>query len=587
MSAPRAAGISMRLVVGFVFLALTIIGTGWLVEWQQQGTYWVTHTLRVENELASVFSILEDRKSATQQFLLTGDDGPLLRANKAVADIPVRLSDLARQVADNPRQVAAVQDLRVQSMALLSALGEERAVSFHADPHRAAAAAALAQMRMDALRRTISQMRSDEERLLAQRESHAAEILLMARIARAICVLAILVLAGVAFIENHQRLADATALGEELARHVALLEAEAAVRAKAEAQVRQLQKMESIGQLTGGIAHDFNNMLAVVLGSLEMAKHRIGREQDKVEACIDNAVEGARRAAQLTSRLLAFSRQQPLEPQPLDANKLVGGISELLRRTIGEQFRVETVLAGGLWRAHADPAQLESAILNLCVNARDAMPDGGRLTIETANGHLDDAYVAAHQEVTAGQYVVVSVTDTGTGMPQEVVERAFEPFYTTKGVGKGTGLGLSQVYGFLKQSGGHVKIYSEPGHGTTVKLYLPRYAGEAEAVVTARMDSQFAMARGEGEIVLVVEDENQVREVCAETLRELGYTVVQAGRCHPGSGTAGPAAARRSAFHRYRYARHERQAARGKNPRKPAGPASALHDGLYPQRRHP
>ncbi len=186
---------------------------------------------------------------------------------------------------------------------------------------------------------------------------------------------------------------------------------------------------------------------------------------------IDNALEGARRGALLTARLLAFSRQLPLEPRALDVNKLVARMSEMLRHTIGEQLRVETVLAGGLWPAFVDPSQLENAILNLVINARDAMPEGGRLTVETSNAHLDDAYAVAHSEAAAGQYVLVSVTDMGMGMPADVIERVFDPFFTTKGVGKGTGLGLSQVHGFIKQSGGHVKIYSEPGVGTTVRLY--------------------------------------------------------------------------------------------------------------------
>ena len=268
-------------------------------------------------------------------------------------------------------------------------------------------------------------------------------------------------------------------------------------------------------------------MLAIVLGSLDLAKRRLKGDVVKAEACIDNAIEGAQRAAQLTGRLLAFSRQQPLEPRALDANKLVGGMSELLRRTIGENLWVETVLAGGLWRTYADAAQLESAILNLCVNARDAMPDGGKLTIETSNAHLDDAYAATHGDVAAGQYVMVSVTDTGTGMPADVIERAFDPFYTTKGVGKGTGLGLSQVHGFVKQSGGHVKIYSESGVGTTVKIYMPRHLGAEEIVEAPAEVTATPRAQGE-EIILVVEDEERVRHISVDTLRELGYTVVQA-----------------------------------------------------------
>jgi signal transduction histidine kinase/CheY-like chemotaxis protein len=319
-------------------------------------------------------------------------------------------------------------------------------------------------------------------------------------------------------------------LEDRIRDRTSALERQIAEREEAEAQVRQLQKIESIGQLTGGIAHDFNNMLAVVIGSLQMARRRKG-DPVRVAKCIDSAEEGAKRAAQLTARLLAFSRQQPLDPEPLDANKLVSSMSELLRRTLGEQVRIETVLSGGLWRTFADPVQVESALINLAVNARDAMPEGGRLTIETANVDLDDRYARSNLDVEAGQYVMLSVTDTGTGMPEQVISRAFDPFYTTKGLGKGTGLGLSQVYGFVKQSGGHVALYSEIGHGTTVKVYLPRYNGtimDAEAVAAS---DEVPTAVGD-EIVLVVEDQSEVRHVSVDALRELGYTVVHASDGH-------------------------------------------------------
>ena len=297
---------------------------------------------------------------------------------------------------------------------------------------------------------------------------------------------------------------------------------------KAETQIRQMQKMESIGQLTGGIAHDFNNMLAIVIGSLDIARRRMNDDPKKALTFIDNARDGATRAASLTSRLLAFSRQQPLAPELLDANKLVANMSELLRRTIGEGVKIETVLAGGLWRTMADPGEVENALVNLCVNARDAMLDGGRLTIETANTHLDDAYAASQGDVAVGQYVMICVSDTGSGMPPEVIDRAFDPFYTTKAIGKGTGLGLSQVYGFIKQSGGHVRIYSEIGHGTTVKIYLPRWFGP-EVVRTPAPYRDGAFLRGDpGEIVLVVEDEAGVRNISVDALRELGYTVIHA-----------------------------------------------------------
>lgn len=313
----------------------------------------------------------------------------------------------------------------------------------------------------------------------------------------------------------------------ELNSALETLQLEVAEREKAEAQVRHMQKIESIGQLTGGIAHDFNNMLAVVLGSLEIAKRRMKTDPDRAMAGIENAEEGARRAAVLTSRLLAFSRQQPLAPEPVDANKLVSRMSELLRQTLGEQIEIETVLAGGLWKTHIDPPQLENAILNLCVNARDAMPEGGKLTIETHNCRLDEGYSASHPDVVAGQYVLVGVTDTGTGMSPEIIERAFDPFYTTKEVGKGTGLGLSQVHGFVKQSGGHITIYSEQDEGTTVKIYLPRYFGEADEIGPSMSSAQMPVAQ-DGEVVLVVEDETQVRQVSTELLRDLGYGVIEA-----------------------------------------------------------
>jgi PAS domain S-box-containing protein len=299
-------------------------------------------------------------------------------------------------------------------------------------------------------------------------------------------------------------------------------------REAAEQALRQAQKMEAIGQLTGGIAHDFNNMLAIIVGSLDLLSRRMVATDPRARRYLDAATEGARRAATLTQRLLAFARQQPLNPKVIDANQLVAGLSELLRRSIGTDIRLETVLAGGLWQSFADPNQLESALLNLAVNARDAMPEGGRLTIETQNAHLDTRYAAAHFGVQAGQYVLVAVTDTGTGMTPEVLDKAFDPFFTTKGVGKGTGLGLSQVYGFVKQSGGHIKIYSEPGQGTTVKLYLPRLQSAETEVSTGEAEHHLFALGEHNEIVLVVEDEPAVRQFSADALVELGYQVLEA-----------------------------------------------------------
>ena len=310
------------------------------------------------------------------------------------------------------------------------------------------------------------------------------------------------------------------------------LEAENEARRRAEESLRQAQKMEAIGQLTGGVAHDFNNLLTIVLGGLDAIGRRLPElapspAVERIARSHDMAIQGVQRAATLTSRLLAFSRQQALAPLALDANKLVAGICDFLRQTLGEAVSLETVLAGGLWRTSADPNQLENAILNLALNARDAMPDGGKLTIETANCYLDQAYVDALSEpVEEGQYVMIAVADTGGGMDRATRERAFDPFFTTKGVGKGTGLGLSQVYGFVRQSDGHVRIYSEEGEGTTVKIYLRREYGEGDAA--EQPPAADGAARAAGETILVVEDDDNLRSYTTDILTELGYRVLQA-----------------------------------------------------------
>ncbi len=310
---------------------------------------------------------------------------------------------------------------------------------------------------------------------------------------------------------------------------------EIAHRTQAEESLRQSQKMEAIGHLTGGVAHDFNNLLTVIGGGVEtlqrmLATVPLGSDEVRVRRALGMIAQGATRAATLTHRLLAFARRQTLDPRPLDANKLVAGMSELLRRTLGESVALETVLAGGLWRTALDANQLENALLNLAVNARDAMPNGGKLTIETANTYLDEAYAAAHDDVAVGQYVMIAVSDTGLGMDERILERVFEPFFTTKDIGQGTGLGLSQVYGFIKQSNGHVKLYSEEGQGTVVKLYLPRLlSGRPEGKVKTE---ETRVPNGQGETVLVVEDEPAVREHSVASLRELGYRVLAASDGH-------------------------------------------------------
>jgi signal transduction histidine kinase/CheY-like chemotaxis protein len=308
---------------------------------------------------------------------------------------------------------------------------------------------------------------------------------------------------------------------------LAVLEGEVARREQAEGALRQSQKMEAVGRLTAGIAHDFNNHLTVISSNIELLKRRLSADDEGQGRLADAAMQGVQRAATLTHRLLAFSRQQPLDPEPLDAGQLVAGMSDLLRRTLGEGIAIETVLAGGLWQTRVDANQLENALLNLAVNARDAMPDGGTLTIETANAQLDEAYAALHADVKAGQYVLLAVGDTGTGMSVATIAKAFEPFFTTKPLGQATGLGLSMVYGFVSQSGGHVKIDSEPGRGSTVRLYLPRYIRQDQAS-TAVPQTPAGVSRATGETILVVEDDEAVRRTAVEALREMGYVVLEA-----------------------------------------------------------
>ena len=487
----------------------------------------VNHTLDVQRRITSVLSVLQDAETGQRGYLLTGDAKYLDPFEGARRRLTVEINALARDVADNAPQ----RDAALALEPLINAKFQE--LDHTVDLRRTGdVEAAMAIVRSDAGRQTMDQLRSRiadmgraEGQLLTRRAeegktySYLASALLLG--------LTLVIIAGLALglwrarrmtVVLRQARDDAEAARETMAEEVR-------AREKVEGQMRQMQKIDAIGQLTGGIAHDFNNMLAIVIGNLELARRRID-DRPKVLQAIEHALAGATRGATLTKRLLAFSRQQALEPQILDLNKLVGGMSELLTRTIGENISIETVQGGGLWKTFVDPGEIESAILNLAINARDAMPDGGRLTIETSNAHLDDYYAQMNPDAKAGQYVLVCVSDTGTGMPPEVIAKAFDPFFTTKAVGKGTGLGLSQIHGFIKQSGGHVRIYSEPGAGTTVKMYLPRRKGEETQAALSRTAADTAAPEGSpDQLILVVEDEEGVRRMSVETLRSLGYTV--------------------------------------------------------------
>ena len=335
-------------------------------------------------------------------------------------------------------------------------------------------------------------------------------------------MLALAAQAAVAF-DNARLFQEAQTANANLERRVTERTAELAQTHEA---LRQAQKMEAVGQLTGGIAHDFNNLLAGITGSLEIIERRL--EQGRMEGIgrfISGAQTSAQRAAALTQRLLAFSRRQTLDPKATDVNRLVFGMEDLISRTVGPSIKVEVVGAGGLWPAKVDAAQLEGALLNLAINARDAMPTGGRLTIETANKWLDDR-AARERDLPQGQYLSICVTDTGTGIPSHIVDRIFDPFFTTKPIGQGTGLGLSMIHGFVSQSGGQVRVYTEPNQGTTMCVYLPRYTGE----LTDEQDdfNNCITKSGAGETVLVIDDEATVRMLIVEILREAGYAALEA-----------------------------------------------------------
>jgi signal transduction histidine kinase len=299
-----------------------------------------------------------------------------------------------------------------------------------------------------------------------------------------------------------------------------------AERKQLEEQLRQAQKMDAVGQLTGGVAHDFNNVLAVILGNLGLAQSKLEAGSDLAKF-LTPAVAATERGATLTHRLLAFARKQTLEVQDIDVGVLLDGMDDMLRRSLGEDIEIEVDKAAALWPCEVDPGQLEQALLNLAINARDAMPEGGRLILETSNTQLDESYAAEHVEVVPGDYVLLAVSDSGSGMTPEIQEQIFDPFFTTKEVGKGTGLGLSMVFGFVKQSGGHIAVYSEPGEGTTFKLYLPRSGAEAAAPLAAVTAA--APLGKPGETVLVVEDDADLRNLVEVMLEDLGYAAFMAG----------------------------------------------------------
>jgi signal transduction histidine kinase len=515
----------------FGCLVAAIGGAAISLQKQVAAQTWVEHTLYVRTALLQTLSTLQDAETGQRGFLLTGNEIFLEPFRNADRTIGERLGALEQAVFDNAQQMQRLKRLRSVVADRLAAL-QKRIEERGATPDATLADRLKVGKRlMDEARSIIAEMLAEEERLLTTRNAEVRWTVTLTQIGVAGALLSA-ALFGWATLKDRQRQV-AELQTANVALRIALKQAaeESERRERVESQLRQAQKMQAVGQLTGGLAHDFNNMLAVIVGCLNLLKRKMARGEIDKDSLIDKAMECVDRAAALTHRLLAFSRQQPLAPQTVDANKLVGGMAEMIRRTLGETINVETVLASGVWRIHVDPNQLESAILNLAVNARDAMNDEGKVTIETSNAYIDDNYAREHAEVKEGQYVLVAVSDSGTGMPPETIAKAFEPFFTTKGPGKGTGLGLNQVFGFVKQSGGHIKIYSEIGQGTTVKIYLPRFVGEGEIAGPRREPGAAGMAfRGSPEtLILVVEDEDRMRSIAVAMFQDLGYSVLAAG----------------------------------------------------------
>jgi len=517
--------LNRSLAVTTVLAALIVAAAFWLGARSKSDDAWVRHSLEVRAQLTRILSLVQSAETGQRGYLLTGQELYLGPYRTGLDQLPVslqHLKDLVSDDLDRQQTLAHLHDLIGQKLAEIGSTLDAYKAG-HKDMALAIVNSDNGFELMQEIRRVVETMQAKEDSLLRERQSLAArsEMLLQAGVAVAfvlICAIGLLIArftrsSFAALTDARDRVALANRqLLDQIAR-----------REAAESQLRQAQKMEALGQLTGGIAHDFNNMLGVIMGALDLVKRRIAKGDYGVERFIDAATIASERAATLTQRLLAFARQQPLSPQPLDANKMIANMSDLLQSTLGEQIHIETVTAAGLWTVHADSQQLENAILNIALNGRDAMPDGGKLTIETANAYLDDAYCAQNPEVQPGQFVLIAITDTGVGMPPDVAARAFDPFFTTKPAAKGTGLGLSQVYGFIKQSSGHIKVYSEPGAGTTMKIYLPRRIGDAREI--KRTTAGPMRTGNRSEIILVVEDDPLMRRLASEALHELGYTV--------------------------------------------------------------
>ena len=486
----RLATLSIAAVVAvFGGLSLTTVNSA------RQAERWLAHTEATIDESRALLASMVDAETGERGYLISGDEIYLAPYREAQIAVPQHFARMKELTVDNPAQQARlerVEDLLKTKLQIIRDAGDARG--------HGRAVPLIDKVVMDKLRVSVNLFEEEENKIFRMRASTLDE--------RYVLILGCLGLFTL-FI------AAGTGFGIRKFKEIE-------VRARAaEDMAQQTQKMDTIGQLSGGIAHDFNNILQAVMTNLDLASRKLGPDQ-AASNFIQTAMAGLEKGAKLTGQLLSFARRQPLRPEPVAVDRVLGDVVDFLGHTLGEKYQVEVIGSAGLWRALIDQQLLQNAILNLALNARDAMPEGGKLTLETANVMLDARYAESEREVTPGQYVMVAVSDTGTGMSADIVARVFEPFFTTKT--EGTGLGLAMVYGFIKQSQGHVKIYSESGHGTTVKMYLPRTTKDEKI----RADADDKVIRGDGRTILVVEDDDGVRAGAVTQLSDLGYKVVAA-----------------------------------------------------------
>jgi signal transduction histidine kinase len=520
--------------VGFGLLAIAVLALILGLLRSREADMWVTHTFEVRQSAQAFLIAARDAESAARSYLLSSDEADLNQFEPSLGNAESLLATLGKLTGDNGVQQTRVQELDSQVRQMGSRLRDCVSLAKKGDRDAALALINSPEDRdqLDKIRDEVELILDTEQNLLRSRQAQAAESRYILAGLIGVALSTAVILAAVLAVSTRSAL-------QGLLERTAELNQESRLRQEAESTLRQAQKMEAVGQLTGGIAHDFNNLLTVIIGNLDTMRRQLEKAPEtgaefvkKLAKPLNSALKGANSAAQLTQRLLAFSRRQALEPARVDLNRLVTDMLEILRRSLGEDINIETVLGAGLWPTFVDPHQVENVLLNLALNAKAAMPKGGHLTIETANTYLDDAYVARFGDLDAGQYVVLCVTDTGAGIRPEVLDRVFEPFFTTKLQGEGSGLGLPMVHGFVKQSGGHIRIYSEEGVGTTVKIYLPRAMGDEKvAAVPAGKPAHPAPTSNakKDETVLVVEDNDSVRDYAIEVLEQLGYRVLAAG----------------------------------------------------------